>query len=676
MISRIIPVRVSHKRLFGKEHEFSYQLLGLLVDLDELPRLDKGSKLFGYNRTRFFSIHDADYLREGSGSIRQKLGELLRGKGSSAMDQAARILLLTFPRVLGMVFRPVSFYYLLGQNGTLITAVAEVNNTFGEKHAYVLSGSEGQPEFPARFRAAKDFYVSPFFDLEGEYAFSFSDPVDALDVSVDLIKEGKVAFTARMEQVSPGKALVDNNILLQWLRHPMAANLTFARILRQAGSLYFWKNLSFHSHHRSLSPMTIRTHAPSPGFFQRLTQSIVVKVLQHRIKRGELRITLPRDEPLRIGGAKPGLSVDIAVHDRAFFSALLLRGDIGLGEAYVKKHWSTDDLAGFFNLMLANNAPLAGRQRSSLRNWIRYALKAGVGKTTDANTPSGSKKNIKAHYDLSNDLFASFLDSSMTYSAAIFTDPCNPSEPLEQAQKRKLRLVADKAGLQKGGNVLEIGCGWGSFALLAAQEYGCKVTAVTLSKEQHGYVQALVKKKGLEESITVLLTDYRSLSDTFDAIVSIEMVEAVGHSFHKTYFQTLNRLLAPGGRAVIQAITIVDQRYDAYRRGQDWVNTYIFPGGLLPSLARITEVLARHTGLVVSHSEDIGLHYAATLKLWREEFDRNWPGINRLGYGEETRRRFEYYFELCEAGFRAGEIRDLQLVLEHGRRCSCIGSKL
>jgi cyclopropane-fatty-acyl-phospholipid synthase len=264
----------------------------------------------------------------------------------------------------------------------------------------------------------------------------------------------------------------------------------------------------------------------------------------------------------------------------------------------------------------------------------------------------------------------------MTYSCAVCDDPDNPREPQEEAQRRKLRLIARKAGIKPGDHVLEIGCGWGSFAVLAVEEFGCKLTALTLSQEQFDYVKELVVRLGLEDKIQVLLEDYRDHKGQYDAVVSIEMIEAVGHRYHKAYFQAIDRLLAPGGKAVIQAITIIDQRYDAYRQTPDWISTYIFPGGLLPSIKRIAEVVGSRTSLVISGMEDIGKHYAPTLAAWRLRFRENWEAMQELGFDDRFKRTFEYYFTICEAGFRYGHIRDVQFVLDRPRyHGPCIGEK-
>ena len=263
----------------------------------------------------------------------------------------------------------------------------------------------------------------------------------------------------------------------------------------------------------------------------------------------------------------------------------------------------------------------------------------------------------------------------MTYSCALFKDPNDPVESLEEAQKNKLRQVARKACIKPEDHILEIGCGWGSFSVLAAQEFNCRVTALTLSQQQYGYVCELVERLELQDRVKPVLGDYREQDGQYDAVVSIEMIEAVGYRYHRKYFQAIDRLLAPGGKAVIQAITLIDQRYDDYRQAPDWINTYIFPGGVLVSITRMAEVISRHTSMVISSLEDIGKNYVPTLQAWRARFHKNWDQIESLGFDQHFKRTFHYYFSICEAPFRFGHTRDLQIVLDRPRyRQPCLES--
>jgi cyclopropane-fatty-acyl-phospholipid synthase len=280
------------------------------------------------------------------------------------------------------------------------------------------------------------------------------------------------------------------------------------------------------------------------------------------------------------------------------------------------------------------------------------------------NTVHGARANIGAHYDLSNDLFAAFLDPTMTYSSGLF-DEALPlrRQSLESAQRRKLDRVLDIAGVTAGSRVLEIGTGWGSLAIAAAQR-GAHVTSITVSQQQLDHARSSVMRARLQDSVDLRLQDYREVDGEYDAIVSVEMLEAVGEEFWPTYFATLDRLLAPGGKVGIQSILMDHQRMLATRRSYGWIQKYIFPGGLIPSVEAIEAVLDEHTGLRVGGQQRFGLHYAETLRRWRRSFDERWPEIQRLGFDETFRRIWEFYLAYSEAGFASGylDVAQLQLV--------------
>jgi cyclopropane-fatty-acyl-phospholipid synthase len=668
---------VLHRREYPAENEFRYHVPVFIFDLAELEsgevdsawfrrRLVKGSQSKrGAVLPRLLSLREWDYLYPGPGGLRQKLARALGAGGLDPELAKGHVRLVTSARFLGYAFNPVNFWLIYEDIDTpdLAAAVAEVNNTFGEKHIYVLGGDE-PISFPVRFSVHKEFHVSPFNDMEGDYNFSFGDAREGMDISIDLVREGHTLMHARLWSDEAGKPM-KASALTGLLLHPQRA-LTYPRIVRQAASIYLRRRLPVHTKPQPASPMTIRRNPPQKSLLDRMAQGMVLRKLS-AFKRGSLSLKLPEGRTINLGGQEPGPKASIEVIDPAFFRSLLIRGATGLGEAYMDGLWHTDDLFKVFGYFLCNENRLKGRERPNhLANLIQRLLSRGYARPP-ANTRTGSKANISAHYDLSNQAFALFLDPGMSYSCAVFADPENPQEPLEEAQNRKLRLMAQKAGIKPGDHVLEIGCGWGSFAVLAVKEFGCKVTALTLSQEQFDYVQELIGRLGLEDKIEVLLEDYRDHKGQYDAVVSIEMIEAVGHRYHKAYFQAIDHLLAPGGKAVIQAITIVDQRYDAYRHIPDWISTYIFPGGLLLSLRRIADVVGNKTSLVISGVEDIGKHYAPTLAAWRARFLENWEAIKELGFDDRFKRTFEYYFTICEAGFRYRHIRNVQFVLDRPR---------
>ncbi|HEY0119388.1 MAG TPA: cyclopropane-fatty-acyl-phospholipid synthase family protein [Cellulomonas sp.] len=348
------------------------------------------------------------------------------------------------------------------------------------------------------------------------------------------------------------------------------------------------------------------------------------------------------------------------VHPDAFFARLGRDAKIGLGEAYMAGDWRAGpgtDLADLLALFAARLTSLVPAPLQRLRAIVDRRVP-----TSQENTLDGSRHNVHAHYDLSNDLFAAFLDPTMSYSAAWFDEdePVATATRLEQAQLRKIDAILDYAGVAQGTRLLEIGTGWGALAIRAAQR-GAHVTTVTISAEQMALATERVADAGLSALVDLRLQDYREVEGEFDAIVSVEMLEAVGEAYWPTYFATLDRLLAPGGKVCIQAITMAHERVLATRRSFSWIQKYIFPGGVIPSLEFIDQTLADHTTLHVTERRELGEHYARTLHLWRERFGEQWPRIRQLGFDETFRRMWEFYLAYSEAGFRTGYLHVSQL---------------
>lgn len=671
MNSRVVPIRISHERYKNKNHSFEYRLVVLILDLDELKSIDHSSRLFGLNRFSPFSIFDQDYLTIGPEAIRDKLKDLLKSRTSFSLSKEDKVFLLTSARVFGHVFNPISFYFIYSSSGKLLLTAAEVNNTFGDKHLYVLENQQNPQDFPVKHKTTKALHVSPFFEMSGEYSFSFSDIRKELDISIILSNNGSKALKARMWQLAAPKELKDFNLLRTWLFHPLAPNMTYPRIIRQAMSLYFLKGLPVFSRPEPSDPMTIRTMQQKTSLLDRIARKLVLANFK-KIRRGRLEMQMPDNSVLVFQGNESGPTCRMVVHDPLFFRKLLKGEDVGLGEAYTRGMWTADNLTELLELLVMNMNYLSYLEDWGFWGRSLHKMIMPARKMIPDNDPEGSRKNVRAHYDLSNEFFSRFLDPGMTYSCAVFENPKaykmdakTPNDlELQKAQERKYTLVAEAAGIKAEQDVIEIGCGWGEFAIFAARNYGCRVHAVTISQKQHQYVEQRVKSQGLSNRINVILEDYRKLSGKYDALVSIEALEAVGHKYHPDFFRTVDRLLKPGGLACIQTITILDQRYDAYRKTRDWISTYIFPGGLLPSLSRITKVLARDTSLIVSGINDIGAHYGPTMAAWRRRFLENWEDISRLGFDDSFRRTWLYYFCLCEAAFNQRHIRDLQIVLD------------
>jgi cyclopropane-fatty-acyl-phospholipid synthase len=651
MHSRIFTGHVIHERFQPARHHLRYRLYVYALDLSELADLDRRLPLFGANRRRPVSLHDEDYLVPEKGTIRTKLLKQVAAHIPEAAVE--RIILVTSPRLLGYIFNPVSFYYCFARDGRLLAAVAEVNNTFGEKHLYVLPArGEGDPGFPARFQAEKAFHVSPFNTMGGTYHFSFADIRRTLDIRIDLYRDGDHILQARLEGTP--RELTAGAHLATLLRHPLLPHLTLPRIYREAFKLRFGRQLAYHAKPVPLSPQTVRRLPPTP--FQRGCMRLVRTYLEGA-RQGQLLLTLPDGERLSFGKADFLRPARMRINDHRFFSRVLLGADIGLGEAYMYDEWDTDDIPAVLAFFIQNRETLKDGQFSAalfsrLLEKLRFLGRA--------NTLLGSRRNIGRHYDLSNDFFQTFLDETMAYSCAIFE---HPQERLETAQRRKFETIINKLHLTASDHLLEIGCGWGGFAIEAARRAGCRVTGITISREQYALARERVRQAGLQDRIRILLRDYRRVAGRYDKIVSIEMLEAVGHRYYGTFFKSLDHLLGGNGIALIQTITIPDQLYEEYRRSHDWIQKHIFPGGLLPSLTVLTRAMTRHSRLMVDHVENIGNHYAITLSRWRRRFEANLEAVAGLGFEREFQRKWRYYLGSCEAGFQERVLGNLQLVL-------------
>ena len=375
---------------------------------------------------------------------------------------------------------------------------------------------------------------------------------------------------------------------------------------------------------------------------------LVFRLLE-QISGGLLEIRLPGGDSYLFGDGEHG--VTLSVHDEAMFGQVLARGDIGLAEAYLDGYWDSPDLTGLLTLLARNRETL---KRAVYGSW-HGLLAARLRHWLNGNSKAGSKRNIMAHYDLGNDFYKLWLDPGMSYSSALYRTA--EAGDLEMAQRAKYRRVLRRLRSEPGQSVLEIGCGWGGFAELAVAE-GLQVTGLTLSPAQLEIARRRVPQADLR------LQDYRDTTEQFDHLVSIEMFEAVGERWWPTYFRTVARALKPGGRAVIQSITIRDDLFADYRQGTDFIQQYVFPGGMLPSRAAFRAAAARQ-GLAVRAEYAFGEDYARTLAEWRLAFEANWPQIAALGFDEHFRRLWRMYLCYCEAGFRAGNIDVVHFELAH-----------
>jgi len=398
---------------------------------------------------------------------------------------------------------------------------------------------------------------------------------------------------------------------------------------------------------------TVREIPPARGgILERVAVKLLTRALAG-LHEGTLVARL-QDGGERTFGSGPAETMDIA-DLRRLIRRLATRGTIGLGESYQAAEWTSPDVVGLLELLYRNAEAAVARHPRLAR-----VMKA----RPRPNRRQGllhARRNIEYHYDLGNDLFRLMLDETMTYSCAVFE---REDEPLADAQRRKLRRVCDKLALGPDDHVLEIGCGWGSFALTAAGEYGARVTGLTLSPAQAALARARVREAGLDERISVVEEDYRVHQGSYTRLASIEMIEAIGEKQFPVFFSACDRLLAPGGRACVQTILIPDHRWDRYRRSPDWIERYVFPGCLIPSREALEAAAARASRLRIAGAEEIGPHYAETLRRWRATFLARLDEVRALGYDDHFVRTWDFYLAACEAGFRTGALRDAQIVLE------------
>lgn len=347
----------------------------------------------------------------------------------------------------------------------------------------------------------------------------------------------------------------------------------------------------------------------------------------------------------------------LIIHDLSTYKNLVLGGSIGAAESYIDGKWSSPDLTAVIRIFA--KAQQATDQLEGKISWLNK-LKNAISHRANRNSLAGSKNNIAAHYDLGNELYTRFLDPEMMYSSAIYPDE---NASLDQAQLHKLDTICQRLDLKPSDHVLEIGTGWGGLAIYAAQHYGCHVTTTTISEEQHSYAQQRIVELKLTDKVTLLKKDYRLLEGQYDKLVSIEMIEAVGYEYLESFFSQCDHLLKPGGKMLLQAITIADQRFDFYRKNVDFIQRYIFPGGFLPSITEISQRTSHHTNMVIESLHDIGLDYAKTLAHWRENFLASWHELPQFGYDENFKRLWLYYFAYCEGAFLERSTSTVHVVL-------------
>lgn len=390
------------------------------------------------------------------------------------------------------------------------------------------------------------------------------------------------------------------------------------------------------------------------NMFDKSAKKILINLLSN-LTQSQLTF-IDNDETITLGDSKASLKASVHIINPKTYKRILLGGSIAAGESYIDGWWTSPDLTKVIQVLGREQGIREGLEKSftkvlTLPKWVYHKARK--------NTKEGSKKNILAHYDLGNEMYETFLDKEMMYSSAIYP---HQEASLDEAQLHKLDTICQRLELKPGETLLEIGTGWGALAIYAAQHYGVQVTTTTISDAQFEYAKARVNALGLTDKITLLTKDYRELEGQYDKLVSIEMIEAVGHEYLPSFFETCNQHLKPEGKMLIQAITISDQRYDQYRKGVDFIQRYIFPGGCLPSINVMADNVANKTDMVITGLHDIGQDYAKTLKHWFERFDAQLTDIKKMGYGDDFIRLWQFYLCYCEGAFLERTISTVHLV--------------
>lgn len=399
---------------------------------------------------------------------------------------------------------------------------------------------------------------------------------------------------------------------------------------------------------------TNRNLPAKPSLFAALAVRWVFKLCSG-IECGALNVTLPGGEQRSFRGTLPGPEADCRIRHWRAIRRIVMRGDLGFAEAFMDGDWCSTDVTALLDLALANKQSLEARVKGAammrIIDRIRHLLRP--------NTRRGSRRNIQEHYDLGNAFYGQWLDPTMTYSSALYE---SPNDPLEAAQVRKYERIASVLNPRPGMHILEIGCGWGGFATYLARTYGCHVSGITLSQEQHDFAQARIAREGLAEQVDIRIQDYRDVRGKYDGIASIEMFEAVGETNWPQFFRIVADRLAPNAHAAMQVITIDESRYEDYRQGADFIQRYVFPGGMLPS-PTVFRQYAELAGLKLHDAFFFGQSYAQTIAEWQTRFTESWPEIEKVGFDERFRRLWEYYLAYCRAGFQGGSIDVGQFVL-------------
>ncbi|MCX7952310.1 MAG: DUF1365 family protein [Deltaproteobacteria bacterium] len=634
----------THHRYQPKPNKFTYKHDYIMFEVSRVSDLEK-LWFFKLNKFNFFSIKYSDYFFGKNVPIRDQLETFFCERLSRRFD-ADSIFCLTTPRVLGFAFNPVNFYFCFAQARPLYF-LAEVNNTFWERYIYFEDLTDSARHY---FTWRKDFFVSPFFPRDGEYLV-FVKLSPTIYIQFVYYFKGQKVFTADY-RASLRPLNKRSQLVIIFLSRPTMFWLTTLKIYSQALNLWLLKKLTVVS---KPSPKGLQLVWARPYMIStQILQARLTKKLRN-IKKGRLKLVYPDGLEEEHNGQQEGYSATIKINDFKLFWRLALEGQIGFFDAFVEELWDSDCPAELVSLLLDNWDVFASAETGSLV----YRLLYWAAQLVRHNSQSNSVKNISFHYDKPVSYYKLFLDNSLTYSCAFFE---GGNDDLDHAQINKLRCACDELEIKSDDNVLEIGSGFGSFAVYAAKTFGCKVTTITISKVQFDYVCELVKKENLTDLVTVKLCDYRAIDGKFDKIVSIEMIEAVGDRYLRDFFSKLDSLLKHGGKILLQAITYPDFDYFRYLKRADWIQTRIFPGSCLPSLFAIQKALL-DTGLVIDLIYNRSGDYAKTLKTWYDRLKSNQKSALEYVSPKEL-RQWLLYFAICQAEFQTDWLRLLRLILK------------
>ncbi len=634
----IYRTTVTHDRQVPVRHSFEYRSYSWYVDLDELPSLPWWLRAFAR-----FDARDHLAGRPGQ-SLRDRVDAYLVDHGAAL--PGGRITALLQARVLGYVFNPISVFWCHDHQGEVQHVIAEVHNTYGQRHAYLLP--------PANKPAvvAKKLYVSPFNRVSGHYQVLAPRPNQKLDLVVSLHDGSKPAFVARLRGTHSPATL--RHITRMQIVSPLAPLMVALRIRIQGIALWL-RRVPMVPRNTAISQKDLPAIdserwpavATVPSGPRAAASAIVANRLLRRIgNRLPVRFAYPDGSAI---GAGEATSPTLIINQPDRLARRIGRhGLIGFGESYMAGEWESDDLAGLLTVLARDMAELV----PSAWQWLRPIVLASQPHWMERSREE-DRRAVAEHYDLPSELFSEFLDETMTYSSALF-DRLPASWPdLAEAQRQKIDRLLDAANVGPGTTLLEIGTGWGELCIRAAAR-GAEVRSLTLSERQVCVARRRVAAAGLSDRVQIDLRDYRDVGGNYDAVVSVEMIEAIGFHAWPEYFRMIDRLLRPNGRFAMQAITMPHDRMLASRKTHTWIQKYIFPAGLIPSTDAISEITERHTALRIVDSFSLRAHYAETLQLWRERFVQGHRTLSHMGFDEVFSRMWELYLAYSEAGFRSG----------------------